>query len=248
MDISLLRYPGGKSRAVKIITEFFPKNLSLLCSPFFGGGSIEFYLSSKGVKVYGYDIFKPLIVFWNCVKNNKIQLIKEVKKLYPMSKEKFKELQKKLLYIDDPIQQAATFYALNRCSFSGTTLSGGMSPGHPRFNLSSINRLEKFNIYDVDFEVLDFRESIHKHKNDFLYLDPPYYIESNLYGNKGDLHKNFDHIALYEILKNRSNWILSYNNVDMIKDLYRGYEIVYPKWGYGLGKDKKSREILVINY
>lgn len=54
---SLLRYPGGKSRAVKIITQYIPKDIKVLCSPFFGGGSIELYLDSKGINVYGYDYF-----------------------------------------------------------------------------------------------------------------------------------------------------------------------------------------------
>ena len=40
---------------------------------------------------------------------------------------------------------------------------------------------------------LDFKKSIPKHPNDLLYLDPPYKIKNKLYGNRGDLHKDFEH-------------------------------------------------------
>jgi len=36
-DKSLLRYPGGKTRAVDIITQYFPKGIKVVCSPFLGG-------------------------------------------------------------------------------------------------------------------------------------------------------------------------------------------------------------------
>ena len=43
---SLLRYPGGKTRAVKQIQQYIPKGIDKLCSPFFGGGSLEIALMS----------------------------------------------------------------------------------------------------------------------------------------------------------------------------------------------------------
>jgi DNA adenine methylase len=48
-NISPLRYPGGKTRACKIIEniilEYFNiEEFNTIISPFFGGGSFEFYL------------------------------------------------------------------------------------------------------------------------------------------------------------------------------------------------------------
>ena len=59
-----------------------------------------------------------------------------------------------------------------------------------------------------------------------MFLDPPYYLEnkSSLYGNNGDMHENFEHDDLYEILKTKSNWLLTYNNCDYIKNLYKENE------------------------
>jgi DNA adenine methylase len=165
-----------------------------------------------------------------------------------MSKDQFKQLQKTLPEINNSTLSGAVFFALNRSSFSGSTLSGGMSPNHPRFNESAIKRLREFEIHNVSVENLSFEDSLKKHNEDFLYLDPPYYIQSKLYGNKGNLHKQFNHEKLAEMLKTRKNWILSYNNCDEIKELYNSYEFVYPDWKYGMGNDKSGNEILIINY
>jgi len=59
-----LRYPGGKSRAVKVILPLIPEDCGELCSPFLGGGSIEIAAAERGMKVHGYDLFNPLIWFW----------------------------------------------------------------------------------------------------------------------------------------------------------------------------------------
>jgi len=59
-----LRYPGGKSRAVKVILPLIPEDCGELCSPFLGGGSIEIAAAERGMTVHGYDIFTPLVWFW----------------------------------------------------------------------------------------------------------------------------------------------------------------------------------------
>ncbi len=67
---SPLRYPGGKTRAVKHILPLFPEDMEELCSPFVGGASIELALANKGVNVYAYDIFDPLVCFWQKLSQN----------------------------------------------------------------------------------------------------------------------------------------------------------------------------------
>ena len=55
---SPLRYAGGKSLAVGLITEFLPKDVKKVVSPFIGGGSVEVALAKElGLEVVGYDIF-----------------------------------------------------------------------------------------------------------------------------------------------------------------------------------------------
>jgi len=245
MNYSLLRYPGGKTKAINQLKNFIPKNTKEICSPFFGGGSFELYLSTQGIRIHGYDNFELLVNFWQCVGENPWRLSSEVQKFYPLSKEGFYDIQKNISLGKDKWIQSAMFYALNRSSFSGMGLSGGMSPNHPRFNQNSIDRIENF-IYEFTIEKLSFEESIKKH-DCLIYADPPYFIDEKLYGTKGNLHTGFNHNLLAEILNERGNFILSYNNSEEVRELYKNHTFHYPEWKYGLGNDKNSREILIVS-
>lgn len=254
---SILRYPGGKSRAVKIILPLL-ENYEHLYSPFFGGGSIELAFASlnKEKKVYGCDLYKPVANFWSSVIDNPLTVAKIVEKNYPLNKETFKELQNNLPHLEDSIEMAGIFYVLNRASFSGSTNSGGMSPKHPRFNVNSIERLKNFKCGDVEVkhqDAFEFLESLEKKIPDgkIIYLDPPYHIKDFLYGDNGSMHKGFNHKKLSEIIKKLSDngwdFILSYNDCKEIRSLYNGFEIKQVNWKYGMSSNKESNEILIMN-
>ena len=256
---SLLRYPGGKTRALKHIIPYFPKNLTEIVSPFFGGGSIEIHYASQGVRVYGYEIFEPLVNFWQHVLNDPGEIAYLLESLFhPCSKEMFTQYQKKQSWTHMDAThmkwreyRACMYYALNRSSFSGATLSGGYSQqaADKRVTETSILRLKNFSCPFLSVEHADFKESLAKHDDDtFIYADPPYAIDNPvLYGKNGSTHKGFDHLGLAEAMKEKNNWVLSYNPSPFILDLYKDYEIVYPEWSYGMSKDKKSKEILILN-
>ena len=253
MSLSLLRYPGGKTRAAHMLAEHFPYQPQKLASIFFGGGSLEFMLASKGWKINAYDNFHSLACFWDYVKNEPESLYQAVSLYYPLEREMFYNLQQKLTQLESSrahtLEVAAIFYVLNRASFSGSILSGGCSPDHPRFTQSSINRIMEFDGMDnIDIEHMDFRDSIIKHPNDWLYLDPPYALskqKSNLYGVKGSLHRDFAHEELFKLLRNRDKWVLSYNDCDYIRELYKDCSIYSVDWAYGMPKEKKSKEIVI---
>jgi len=243
---SPLRYPGGKNRAVKAIYACIPDNETRLCSPFLGGASIELACTPK-MEVFGYDVFSPLIDFWQVLMDNPKLLADRVEHYYPLSRTEFYNLQKRYINLESKIERAVAFYVLNRSSFSGTTLSGGMSPGHPRFTESSIERLRSFRADNFSVECADFREAIPNHRDAFLYLDPPYINGQALYGVKGDTQKDFDHQALADILHDRDRWILSYNDTEVIRELYSDNPILSVEWIYGMSKNKQSNEILVLS-
>jgi DNA adenine methylase len=212
-----------------------------------GGGSIELALASRGTRVFAYDAFKPLVDFWQCLIENAPLLCEKVRQYENMTPTMFYNLQKTFSTLKDRMEIAAVFFALNRSSFSGTTLSGGMSPGHPRFTQSAIERLEAFKIDNFTVQLSDFQNSIPKHENEFLYCDPPYLIDQKLYGKKGDQHSGFDHEALRELLIAREGWLLSYNDSEVIRKMYEGHCIVTPTWTYGMGSSKESNELLILS-
>ena len=55
-----------KKDLIKIIRDVNP-GIEYLVSPFWGGGSTEMLIASEGVKVQGYDVFRPLADFWEIV-------------------------------------------------------------------------------------------------------------------------------------------------------------------------------------
>ncbi|MEM6500897.1 MAG: DNA adenine methylase [Cyanobacteria bacterium P01_C01_bin.89] len=253
---SPLRYPGGKSRAVKVIlpriTELMGDRTTLV-SPFIGGGSIELACATQGKTVYAYDTFQPLIAFWSALLRDPVALAQEVQKYYPLTqREDFYQLQKQHQDVANDYQ-AILFFVLNRASFSGTTLSGGCSDLSitKRFTQSSIDRLHAFPAEQIrqylTVDVQDFEASLNQHPDAFAYLDPPYLISSSLYGNRGSTHQGFDHERLARVLRSRRGWILSYNDHPTIRDLYEGFEIQCPQWSYGMGNSKKSQEVLIIS-
>ena len=88
-----IRYAGGKSKAIKIITPFV-KDVTKIVSPFIGGGSLEVYWASMGKEVIGYDLFDVLVNFWNVLLTNKEALVEKLKQIQPTSEEyiRIKEL------------------------------------------------------------------------------------------------------------------------------------------------------------
>ena len=149
------------------------------------------------------------------------------------------------------LERAALFYVINRTSFSGSALSGGVTAGNPRFTESSIHRILEFKdvntTENITVECLDFTKSIEKNKQKLMYLDPPYWLDSKLYGEKGDLNfQEKDHLELFKILSKAPKWILSYNDSEIIRETYRNYEIVSLEWAYGMknynGSTKQKKE------
>ena len=270
---SPLRYPGGKSRAVsKIVDKYIIPNIpesKKVCSPFFGGGSIEIDLAKRGFRVYGYDAFPPLVDFWQVLLKNPNKLANTTEKKLRVSRKKFEQIQENFRNKSGKyakIKNATMFYLLNRTSYSGTTLSGGMAIDYdfppnswkrinPRFNKASVERLRNFSVKNLTVNKLDFRRSILKHKDAFVYADPPYFIgKKKLYGNQGDMQfKQKDHEYLAKILKKRRHWVLSYNDTLEVRKLYRGFrKIKKIEWSYGMRdvksrKGKHSNEILILS-
>ena len=264
-------------RAVETLLEFIPDDCGELCSPFLGGASLELVLADRGVKVHGYDGFKPIVWFWEALLKDPARLsamadsfreTKTYKYKKPRSEQVQKIRAKGLRKVDfirfrDEIryalrqsypfsfEAAAKVYAINRSSFSGATFSGGFSEraSYARFTDAQVEYIRNFKIENLTVKYADFKDSMKKH-DCFLYLDPPYFLDgarSKLYGDEGDLHEFFPHLALFSILRQRDNWVLSYNNCAEIRHLYKDYQIHEVAWTYGMNKSKKSSEIVITN-
>ena len=258
MNRSVYGYPGGKTYGRKAMFEIINKyynidNFKTIYSPFFGGGSFEFYLQNKGIDtIISNDLYTPIHSFWNIAKdlNKRKDLINTLRNLIgTIDKYKYKKY-KEMLNSNDEMCRAVAFIVVNRHSYnSGGSYSSYNSRNFNENQLSRINNLnlDKFEIYNMDFK--DFIQK--KIKKGLIYLDPPYWLSDNknkYYGKAGELHKNFDHNGLADQLKKITTpWVLSYNDTDVIRKIYQGYIIKTVKWSYSSTKHKKSSEILILN-
>ena len=93
-------------------------------------------------------------------------------------------------------------------------------------------------------------------KNAFMYLDPPYDIKDNLYGNKGAMHKGFDHDKFAaDCDTNPMDMMVSYNSSQLIKDRFKNWKAIEFAHTYTMRsvgdymKDQHERkELVLINY
>jgi DNA adenine methylase len=256
---SPLRYPGGKTRACKKLDTILKEHFDIsefdnIVSPFFGGGSFEFHIQNNyKLHIIANDKFTPLSNFWTTCKLNKENMCKELtKQLDLIDKHEFSRLREIIMDEKNELKQSIMYFIINRCSFSGATLSGGFSleASKKRFTQSSIDRIELLNLSRFDIYNLDFEEFINRNhdKKNLIFLDPPYYLEkaSKLYGNNGDMHDTFDHEKLYKCLSTKKNWFMTYNNCEYITKLYKDFKIIETSWSYGMNKTKASSEIVII--
>lgn len=264
---SPLRYPGGKSKAVKFLSKFFPRDFREFREPMMGGASLTFYWvqNRPSARFIAGDVNYDLYCFWKELKENKEELINEVKRIKQNAKngrELFESIlaRREKQELSD-LQRAVDFFILNRITFSGTVDCGGYSEQafKKRFTWSSIERLERAYevIKNVELYHCDYEELINmKGRDVVIFLDPPYYSARNsrLYGKKGDLHTDFDHERLYNVVKRSDHRILiTYDNSEYIRNLYRDFYMVEWELSYGMTNYKRDKvrvgsELLIANF
>ena len=89
-----------------------------------------------------------------------------------------------------------------------------------------------------------------------MYLDPPYDIKDNLYGNKGSMHKGFDHDKFAADCDNNDmDQLISYNSDQLVKDRFKNwnaaeFDLTYTMRSVGeyMRDQKQRKELLLFNY
>jgi DNA adenine methylase len=263
--VSPLRYPGGKSRAIKTILPLLPKGFSEFREPFVGGGSV--FLAVKqihGTKVDFIinDLNFDLYCFWKEAKTHNAALydaILNVKSSAKDGRALFNYYKDNKEYTD--LERAVRFFVLNRITFSGTVDSGGYSERafKERFTDSSVERVKPLEqvlrntvIHNKSYEGIIYTDG----KDVFIFLDPPYYRQasSRLYGKKGSLHTSFNHEKFAHDMKNcRHNWLITLDNTDKIKTLFNfayiyEWELQYGMNNYKQEKADVGKELFISNY
>ena len=260
-----LRYPGGKSRAIKFLSQHLPK-IESYREPFLGGGSMALYVTQTypNTDVWVNDLYYPLYAFWMTLRDHGQELCDDLRELktelgesYDAHRMAFDDAKDKLN--NDIYESGFNFYVANKCSFSGLTANSSFSKQASRANFTfrGIDKLPALSELIQGWRITNqsYEELLYG-RNAFVFLDPPYAIKDNLYGNKGYMHKSFDHklFAAYACASEQK-CMITYNSELFIKDRFpdwyqKDWDLTYTMRSSGTyTKDQKKRkELLLLNY
>lgn len=198
-----LKWVGGKTQIIDIVTSKIPTNIETYYEPFVGGGSVFLYLLKEVImgkrvikKMILSDKNKDLINTYNCIKRDPKKLIFNLEKLNKQYYNKKNITSKEIFYykIRDKYNnsnklsnsiKAALFIFLNKTCFRGLYRVGpnGFNVGFGNYKTPIIYDKDQIltishylNKFRVLFKHSKYNDIISKvNKKDFVYLDPPYY-------------------------------------------------------------------------
>lgn len=241
---SFIPWIGGKTLLAKKITAEFPQDFGRYIEVFGGGASVLFSKDQHaGIEVYN-DANSDLVNLFRCVKYHREELQREISG-YLNSREMFCDIRKRLEcpgFTD--IQRAAMFYVMIKISFGADARSYGCSnksidtAGFDKIE----NRLKRVNIEHKDFEALIKQ---YDRSDALFYCDPPYHSTERHYSEKFSLD---DHYRLNTVLKGlKGRFIMSYNDDDFIRELYKEYTIIPVERANSLSEGT-FKELIIKNF
>lgn len=243
-----IRYAGGKSLAVGLVVELIPDDTKRIVSPFIGGGSVEVACAIElDLPVIGYDIFDILINYWKVQLHNPEVLYKRLLKFDP-SRKGFKEVKDRLKRHWKGEEKLGKYDLAAHYYFNHNTSYGPHFLGWPssvylqrkRYQ-TMIEKVRNFRADNMHVECQSFEKVMPQHKKDFLYCDPPYYLDGDsktfvgMYPHRNfPIHHNgFKHEKLRDLLlAHKGGFVLSYNDCSTIRKWYKDFDMITPSWQY----------------
>jgi len=266
MHYSPLRYPGGKNKLSAFIAKIcIDNNLSgHYVEPYSGGASVALFLLIEGYvnKITINDRDRSIYAFWHSLLNRTNQLCELIENA-DLTIEEWriqKDIQNNKKTTDLLSLGFSTFY-LNRTNRSGIINAGVMGGVNQngdylmdcRFNKTElIQRIKKIakhkkniRLYKKDaVKLIDKIQNEAEIENVVFYFDPPYYLKaSTLYLNH---YEDKNHKKVSEKIKSIQNikWIVSYDNVSEIRELYSDCQTKEFSFKHTAYKSRIGKEVL----
>jgi len=262
-----LRYPGGKGKLSGYIKSIFEMND--LCDghyvePYAGGAGValEMLMLEYASHIHINDIDHAIYAFWHSVLNDTEELCSKISRTrvsmnqWRLCKEIYHNPEAYTL-----LERGFATFFLNRTNRSGI-LKGGVIGGNAqsgkwkldvRYNKKDlIARVKKvaqykdrISLYSKDAAELLIEICPSLPENTLIYLDPPYYVKG-----KG-LYRNFyshdDHASIEKTLERINNvkWLVSYDNVPEIHEIYKGYDRKTYSLSYTAQNKTQGSEVII---
>ena len=260
-----LRFPGGKTKLYPFVERLISVNGLQNCTyiePFAGGAGLamKLLLEDKVSSIVINDLDYAIYCVWDVIVNHSDDLcdfIADVSLDIDEWKRQREVYRHQLQHTSIEVGEAV-FY-LNRTNVSGV-LRGGVIGGleqkgkykiDARFNRTGLiervqaisRRRADIHIYNLDASEF-VRTVLPEYSNSFVYFDPPYV-------NKGRyLYKNAftteEHCRLSETIADCSErWITTYDDCELINELYSSFEHETMTINYSAGPTKCGNEIMI---
>ena len=267
MNRTPLRYPGGKS----IMTPFFIDLIRVnglqgvsYAEPYAGGAgtAINLLLDGQVRRIYINDANIAIFSFWKYAINESERFIDKIEKTC-VDLQNWQYYHNFIKNAEQPsFELGFAAFFLSRTNRSGILTAGpigGTSQEKQekatykidcRFNKQDlISRIQRISMYKENIVVsnddaIDFLKSLPADNNNLVYLDPPYFKQGkSLYFN---YYNADDHRVLFDYLCNIVNfrWVLSYDNVNEIRELYKCFDLYELQLNYTAQSVKKGSELL----
>lgn len=267
LNNSPLRYPGGKNKLTPFVSLLIEKtNIEnpIYVEPFAGGAGVALNLLINGVvdEIVINDYDKAIYSVWKALLNETERFIEFIETA-PLTIDEWKN--QKQIYLNSRKYSfelgVATFY-LNRTNHSGILSAGpiGGYEQHGKFLIDA--RFNRPRLVEKVRLISEFKSKIHIYNKDvrsfvnnyldkyidnaFVYFDPPYF-------NKGkELYKNYfnykDHQEISQLVRQLGcPWMVTYDNVDEIINLYGEYTCKYFDLNYSVANNGKKSEIMFLS-
>lgn len=269
MILSPLRYPGGKNRLGPFISLLIQKSeieRPIYVEPFAGGAGVALYLLLNSIvdEIVINDYDKAIYSMWRAILTETDAFVHLVETA-PLTVDEWK-LQKRV-YCERcnkySLELGFSAFYLNRTNRSGIMGNAGPIGGYNQTGNYLMNaRFNRDELIKRINKISEMRRKIHLYNKDirsflnnffpkyqeraFVYFDPPYY-------KKGEyLYKNFfsakDHSEIRDMIGNlKCPWIVTYDDVQEIHELYAGYTCKRYDLIYSLANSGTKSELMFLS-
>jgi DNA adenine methylase len=217
----ILRWPGGKTRMLKLLLPMIPPHVCY-CEPFFGGGAVLFAKERAATEIVN-DINGNLVALYRNLQYHLPALLSEINWLFASRKNLHD-------FIEQPgiteLQRAARFLLVNRTSFGGNMHSFGVSKtrgGGVGFNRDQAGRLLQDahkRLNGVVVENIPYERCLKNYdsRDTFHFIDPPYL------NAKTEAYRGWDEKQMRqfrrEVDKLKGKWIVTVDDSPLNRELF----------------------------
>ena len=257
----IFKYSGGKSREAKLITSLAPFAFDRVIEPFAGSGAIAFHLEKPCILG---DTRLNNVATLRAVRDNFEEVnsyIEHIRTLNIEDREKEYYIQRDDNFeVEDDISIAKRWILLRQQCFSGMDRIGkkgkfnvpfgwyksftcNLNINHSKFLKNSELLLQG---YEDTFDLVK--------KDDFVFLDPPYYKRNSEYGGDYDDNAIFHAEIADKFRKTIGKAMMVHIDCPLYRDLYKDYNIIDKPYTYSQNfkgreaKDNKVKHLYITNY